>query len=577
MVRDVDLHDLLLVRQQLALGPLHSIRSRHVFLKTRILIVREQVEHAHLAAIAVLLALCRTLKKRCLLDEVHELFARVPRRIERTALDKGFERLSVVALRINAVHEVVQTGERTVLLALLDDLVRHVATNAAHADQAETDAVFDRGELRVRGVDIGRQHWRAVVVAAGDVADQAIGVAHVTGQHCRHVLVRVMRLQVSRAHNQDRVRSRMRFVERVLCELLGIVPDLLGDLKRVPVLDRAVVPILLQHAHDVELLLAHCLAQLICLAGGKAAHDHGHLHDLLLVHHGAVGFLEHRTKSFVVVMYGRLAACYLNVVVNHAGLQRARTIQGDRSHDVTKPFRWQAREQADVQATLNLEQTVHVTRTHERERRLIVGGDLLGNDIAARGHLHVTARAREHAQRSKAKEVHLQQAQVRRVMTVVLRDDAAALGIALDRHMVGHRVSADDGCARMHALAAHVTLDGLRRIHDRLDVLFGVVGLLQIGIGVQRLLDGDAQLVADHLADLIAYAVGIIKHARGIAHGVLRLQLAERDNARNMIGAIHLANMLDNLLATLILEVAVDIWHLHAFRGKESLKQQAVG
>ena len=44
-----------------------------------------------------------------------------------------------------------------------------------------------------------------------------------------------------------------------------------------------------------------------------------------------------------------------------------------------------------------------------------------------------------------------------------------------------------------------------------------------------------------------------------------------------MIGAVHLANVLDDLLATFILEVAVDIGHLHAFRGKESLEQQAVG
>ena len=369
----------------------------------------------------------------------------------------------------------------------------------------------------------------------------------------------------------------MRLIERVLCELLRVVPDLLCDLKRVPVLDRAVVPVLLQHAHDVELLLAHCLAQLVCLAGGKAAHDHGHLHDLLLVHHGAVGFLKHRAQAFVVIMHGRLAACHFDIVVNHAGLQRARTIQGDRSNDVAEPLRWQACEQAHVQAALNLEQAVHVARTHKRKCRLIVGGNLLGDDLATRGHLHVATRARKHAQRAQAKEVHLQQAQVRRVMAVILRDDAAALGITLDRHVIGHRVSADDGCARMHALAAHVALDGLRRVYDRLDILFGVVGLLQIGVRVQRLLNGDAQLVADHLADLVAYAVGIVEHARRIAHGVFRLQLAERDNARNVIGAVHLANMLDDLLTTFILEVAVDIGHLNAFRGKESLEQQAVG
>ena len=271
-------------------------------------------------------------------------------------------------------------------------------------------------------------------------------------------------------------------------------------------------------------------------------------------------------------MHRSLAACNLDIIVDHAGLQRARTIQSDRSDDVAEPLRWQTCEQADVQAALNLEQAVHIARTHEGERRLIVSGNLLGDNLATRGHLHVATRARKHAQRAQTKEVHLQQAQVRRVMAVILRDDAATLGITLDRHVIGHRVSADDGCARIHALAAHVALDGLRRVYDRLDILFGVVGLLQIGVGVQRLLDSDTQLVADHLADLVAYAVGIVEHARRVAHGVFRLQLAERDNARNVIGAVHLANVLDDLLTTFILEVAVDIGHLNAFRGKESLE-----
>ena len=302
----------------------------------------------------------------------------------------------------------MQAGERAVLFSLLDNLVRHVATDAAHADQAEANAVLNWRELGVRRVDIRRQHGRAVVIAARDITDQAVGVAHVTGQHCSHVLVRVMRLQIGGAHNQDRVRSRMRFVERVLCELLRVVPDLLRNLKRVPVLDRAVVPVLLQHAHDVELLLAHCLTQLVCLTGGKAAHDHGHLHDLLLVHHGAIGFLKHRAQTLVVVVHGRFTACHLDIVVDHAGLQRARAVQGDRSHDVAEPLRWQACEQAHVQAALNLEQAVHITRTHEGERRLIVGGNLLGDDLATRSHLHVAARARKHAQRTQAKEVHLQ-------------------------------------------------------------------------------------------------------------------------------------------------------------------------
>ena len=72
----------------------------------------------------------------------------------------------------------------------------------------------------------------------------------------------------------------------------------------------------------------------------------------------------------------------------------------------------------------------------------------------------------EHVERAQAEEVHFQQAQLGRVMAVVLGDDAAALGVALHGHVIGHGVAADDGGARVHALAAHVAFDGQRGVDD---------------------------------------------------------------------------------------------------------------
>lgn len=150
----------------------------------------------------------------------------------------------------------------------------------------------------------GRQHRRAVLVAAGDVADEAVGVAHVAGEHGGHEVVRVVRLQVGRAHHEDSVGRGMRLVEGVLRELLGVGPDLLGDLERIAVGHGALVPIGLQLAHDVELLFAHGLAQLVGLASGETGHGHGDLHDLLLVDHGAVGLFQNGAQAVVVVVHG---------------------------------------------------------------------------------------------------------------------------------------------------------------------------------------------------------------------------------------------------------------------------------
>ena len=348
MVRDVDLHDLLLEGKKLALGPFDPVRSRNLFLETRIVIVSEHVEHADLALVAVALTFRGAFKKRGLVHEIHQLLARVPRRVERTALDKGFERLTVIALGIQAVHEIMQRRVRAVGLALGDDGVGNRLANAAHANQTEADVTINRRELGLRRIDVGRQNLDARLRAACDIADQLVGCAHVTGKNRRHVFRRVMCFQVCRAHDQQGICSRVRLIECVLCEFLGVVPNFLGDLKRVSVLDRAVVPVVLKQAHDIEFLLTHCLAQFICLTGRKAAHDHGHLHDLLLVDHGAIRLLKNGAKTLVVIVNRRFTLNNLDVVLNHAGLQRARAIKRDRSDDVRESLRRDLSEQTDI-------------------------------------------------------------------------------------------------------------------------------------------------------------------------------------------------------------------------------------
>ena len=335
-----------------------------------------------------------------MLDEIHELLARVSRRIERARLDERFQRFAVVALRVESVHEVVQTRERTVRFTLGDNRLGNRATNAAHAGQAEANAFVKRREFQIRRVHVGRQNGNARMRAARDVFNELVGVAHVARQHCGHVFVRVVRLQIRRAHNENRICGRVRFVERVLRELLGVRPNLVCDLERIAVFDSAVAPVVLQLHHDVELFLAHSLTQLVGLACREAAHDHRHLHDLLLVDHGAVGFFQNRAQALVVIMHGGFAARDLDIVVNHARLERARAVQRNRCDDVRETVRWEPAKQAHIQRALNLEQAVHIARSHKLESLRVFGRNLLGNKLDAITLFHVAARARKHAQRT---------------------------------------------------------------------------------------------------------------------------------------------------------------------------------
>ena len=355
VIGNVDLQDLLLVGQQGPLIPLDAIGRGHFLGKTRVGVIGEHVEHADLTGILVLLALRGALQQGGLVDEAHELLSGIARRIEGARLDERFEGFAVVALRIHAVHEVMQAGIGPVRVALADDFLDHLLTDAAHTRQTETHAFVYGRELQVGRVDVGGKHLHSRSTAACDVVDQLVVVAHVAGQHCGHEFLGVMRLQESRAHNKHRVAGGVGLIERILREVQGVVPYLARHFQGIAVFLRAGIPVGFQRLHDVELLLTHGLAQLVCLTGRETAHRHGDLHQLLLVDDRAVGFLQDGTQAVVVVDDGALALPSVHVVVDEAVLEGARTVQRDRCDDVGELTGLHAREQRDVQGALHLE------------------------------------------------------------------------------------------------------------------------------------------------------------------------------------------------------------------------------
>ena len=149
-----------------------------------------------------------------------------------------------------------------------------------------------RRKHHLRAIHIGRNNRRFVAVRAYDVVNQLVVVGDITRQHGRHILKRVVRFHVRRAHNKNRIRRRMRLVERILRELFGVIPNALGNFDVVTALNCAFVPVFLQLAHDIKLLFTHCLTQTVGLSSRKTAHLHRHQHNLLLIHHRAIRFFK---------------------------------------------------------------------------------------------------------------------------------------------------------------------------------------------------------------------------------------------------------------------------------------------
>ena len=600
MVRDIDAQNLFLLAQLEVSVPFLAVRIGHADLEARALNVAKHIEERGLAARAVLLALYRGVDDVLgvvLVHKVHHLATRIPRGVEGACLDERFDHATVGLARVHALDKVVQRLKRTARLALGDNRLRHAGAHAADAGQTKAHALLGSRELGTGLVDIWRQHGDAVVTARRDVVNDLVGLARIGRQNGRHVLVRIVRLEPRRLHNQDGVAGGVRLVEGVGCELENIVPNLLGDLARVVVLDsavhpvvvgglvRAILPVQHRRREQLNLFLSHGLTDTrVRFALGEAAHLDGDEHNLFLVDHGAVGFAQDVVQA-VVVGDGRLLAVHtVDVGRDHAGAQRARAVQSDQCHDVLVLGGLHVLDRGRHAGGLDLEDAGGMAGAHELKDLGVVKGDLFLFDVDAEVLFDVCLGLRDNRQRAQAQEVHLEQAHVGNGMTLVLGNLDAALGVELGGYVLVDGVAADQNGARVHTLATGKALNRERRVDDAAGVVVLFIGLGKIGVKqilfagllFEHLLELDLGIARDHLGQALAHVDRVVQDARGVVNSLLGLNGRVGDDVGDLLGAVELANVLHDLEAPLIVEVHIDIGHLGTLRGQEPLEHQTV-
>ncbi len=93
---------------------------------------------------------------------------------------------------------------------------------------------------------------------------------------------------------------------------------------------------------------------------------------------------------------------------------------------------------------------------------------------------------------------------------------------------------------------------------------------------LERLGELDAQLVRDRLRDPVDLAVAEAHDPPDVADRRPGEHRAERDDLGDVVLAVLAADVVDDLVPALVLEVDVDVGHRHAVRVEEPLERQAV-
>ncbi len=82
------------------------------------------------------------------------------------------------------------------------------------------------------------------------------------------------------------------------------------------------------------------------------------------------------------------------------------------------------------------------------------------------------------------------------------------------------------------------------------------------------------RILRHQLGQLVDLPVRHLQHAADVAHHAARLQRSERDDLRDLIAAVALLHVVDDLVAPVLAEIDVEVRHRHAFGIEKALEQQ---
>ena len=368
----------------------------------------------------------------------------------------------------------------------------------------------------------------------------------------------------------------MRLREAVFAEAEDLLEDLPRERLGEAVGEHAVDEAALERLHAALALPGgHRTAQLVGLARRETRGDDGELHHLFLEDRHAEGALQHLLDRRARVGHRLLAVAAAQVRMHHLALDRTRPHDRHLDDEIVVIARPQARQHRHLGPRFDLEHAGRVgTADHRVDLRVL--GRHAGEVQRARQCLAAVVavdevkRAADRGQHPEAEHIDLQEPERIQVILVPLDHGALRHRCVLDRHQLVEPVAGDHEATHVLRQVAREALH-LRRERDQARE----ARVLRIEAAGTHALRVDAPAVPPlhALREPVEPVGGQAEGLADVAQRTARPVGDQRRGERRALAAVLAVDVLDDLLAPLMLEVHVDVRRLVALAGDEALEQ----
>ena len=236
------------------------------------------------------------------------------------------------------------------------------------------------------------------------------------------------------------------------------------------------------------------------------------------------------------------AVLALDELVGH--LHRPGSEQSNNSRQVVEPVRLQTLDEVAHAERLELEHRRRAALPQQLVGLGIVDGNRIDVErrLAAAGALAIDRRDGlvDDRERLQSQEVELDEADRLEIVLVELRQQRA-VGIGIERHVLGDRLRRDHDAAGMRADVAREALEALRQIDEPAHLFVVLVNLAQLFVVGDRFVERDADLERNQLRDPVDVAVRHAERAADVAHDGARGHRAVGRDLRDSLAAVALA------------------------------------